>query len=224
MITFLRTATFVLLALCQSSFLQANEFVNLSLSGSEVLYPLPSGYCDVTEDFDGIMLKEFLDAQTMPGIPKAQAIVKLCDRGNEDTGYPWAWIGVLKNEPRVSQKNFNKMMASFLKNDDMLEKLNNKVMESNRELVEDFLGVETTNSTSKQRILWADDKSMLLGQKFTSNLGGDIIEEVILTSASVVNKLYVYTYIYNLKDALPSTADLSELLIDNASKLIDLNF
>lgn len=224
MITFLRTATFVLLALCQSSFLQANEFVNLSLSGSEVLYPLPSGYCDVTEDFDGIMLKEFLDAQTMPGIPKAQAIVKLCDRGNEDTGYPWAWIGVLKNEPRVSQKNFNKMMASFLKNDDMLEKLNNKVLESNRELVEDFLGVETTNSTSKQQILWADDKSMLLGQKFTSNLGGDIIEEVILTSASVVNNLYVYTYIYNLKDALPSTAELSELLIDNASKLNDLNF
>ena len=116
------------------------------------------------------------------------------------------------------------MMASFLKNDDMLEKLNNKVMESNREVVEDFLGVETTNSSSKQRILWADDNSMLLGQKFTSNLGGDIIEEVILTSVSVVNNLYVYTYIYNLKDASPSTAELSELLIDNASKLIDLNF
>ena len=224
MITFFKRATFVFLALCQSSFLHASEFVNLRLSGSEVLYPLPSGYCDVTEDFDGIMLKEFLDAQTMPGIPKAQAIVKFCDRGNEDTGYPWAWVGVLKNEPRVSQKNFNKMMASFLKNDDMLEKLNNKVMENNREVVEDFLGVETTNSASKQQILWADDKSMLLGQKITSNLGGDIIEEVILISASVVNNLYVYTYIYNLKDASPSTAELSELLIDNASKLIDLNF
>ena len=47
---------------------------------------------------------------------------------------------------------------------------------------------------------------------------------MILTSVSVVNNLYVYTYIYNLKDASPSTAELSELLIDNASKLIDLNF
>lgn len=224
MMTFLRTSTFVLIAVCQSAFLHASDFVNLKLSGSEVLYPLPSGYCDVTEDLDGIVLKDFLDAQAMPGIPQAQAILKLCSRGGDDTGYPWAWVGVLKNEPMVSQKSFNRMVAGFLKEDDLLEKLNNKVLESNRQTVVDFWGLEAENSSSKQRILWADDKSMLLGQKFTTNLGGDVIEEVILTSASVVNNLYVYTYLYNLKDALPSTAELSELLLDNASKLIDLNF
>ena len=216
--------TFILVASFQFSFSLANEFVNLRLSGSEILYPLPNGYCDVTEEPYGVMIKELLESQQVQGIPKAQAIVTLCNKGNEDNGYPWAWIGVLKNEPKMSQKNFNKTIAKFLKDDDLLEKLNNEVLESNRQVLEEFTGLETTNSATKQQILWADEKSILLGMIYKANFNGEIIEEVILMSTSVVDDLYVYTYFYNLKNAFPSTGELSELLIENASKLNDLNF
>ena len=222
MLKILGTIALILVTSSQSSFLKATEFVNLKLSGSELLYPLPSGYCDVTKDPDGIVLKRFLDNTKM--IVKSHTIVKLCNRGIEHTGYPWAWIGIMKNEPKWSQKDLNKYLAKLLKDEDKLEKLYNYAIEDNRQNMKESFGLETTLTITKQKILWADEKSIISGQILKTIIEGDLIEEVLLTSAYVVKDLIVYTYFYNLKDALPSTAELTKLLIENASKINDLNF
>ena len=207
----------------QPAFLLATELVKLKLNKSEILYPLPSEFFNITEEIDGIMIAEFLEKAAIPGIPKAQVIFKHCIH-SEITGYPWGWIGVNNNvAPRMSQSSVNKFMAKLLDKEDLLDKLYAKVQEKNTEAHNEF-GFEVTQNFDQQKILWADDNSLLVAQNMSGTLEGEALEEIIFTSTSVVGDLIVFTYIYNLKDADVSTAEMSKLLISNAAKLIELNF
>ena len=49
---------FLVVGLPTSSF--AQKVVNIEYLGGEVVYPLPRGFCDITEEIFGIMLKGFL--------------------------------------------------------------------------------------------------------------------------------------------------------------------
>ena len=46
----------------------ANNVERILFAGSELLYPLPEGFCNVTEDLQGIVLKDVLDKQKNPMI------------------------------------------------------------------------------------------------------------------------------------------------------------
>ena len=217
------SALIVLGLVFQPTFLLATEFVKLKLNKSEVLYPLPSEFCNITEEAVGIMMAEFLEAASVPGVPKPEVIFRHCLHG-EVTGYPWGWIGINRNEaPRMSQSSVNKFMAKLLDKEDLLDKLYDKVKEKNTEAHNEF-GFEVTQNFDQQKILWADDNSLLVAQNMSGTLEGETLEEIIFTSTSVVGDLIVFTYIYNLKDADVSTAEMSKLLISNAAKLIELNF
>ncbi len=56
----------------------AENVERILFSGSELLYPLPKGFCNITENLQGIMMKEILDKQKDPMIPVAQLIIGPC--------------------------------------------------------------------------------------------------------------------------------------------------
>ena len=57
----------------------------------------------------------------------------------------------------------------------------------------------------------------------SGQVDGTEIKEVYASSTTVLGDLYVYTYLYNLEDANLSLKQMSELLINNAPRLKDLN-
>ena len=77
---------------------------------------------------------------------------------------------------------------------------------------------------NEQKIIWADQDSILVVGNMSGQLDGKLIKEVYVTSTSALGELYVYTYLYNLEDVNPSLKQMSELLINNAPRLKALNW
>ena len=123
----------------------------------------------------------------------------------------------------VPQKTLNKMIAGLLNNEDMLDAINKNLTESNTKAMEEVFGVQSNFDTNKQQILWADENSILLIQNAIGKIEDIEITETILTSTSVIGNVFVYTYIYNLKNGQPSLKDLSTMLINNAPKIKRFN-
>ena len=213
---------FIFLALIHSFSARAETIEMISVSGSELRYPIPEGFCNITSDAHGIVLKEVLDQQQNPLVPEAQIIIANCDNDSLTPGYPWGWIGVVKNVA-FAQKTVNKMIAQALQNEALLEKLTEKAQESNKEAIEDLLGSETTIEMGKQQIIWADDNSILLALRSIGQVNNVEIRELALTSTTVIDDLYINTYLYNLENEAPTTQEMSKILIENAAKLKQLN-
>ena len=57
----------------------------------------------------------------------------------------------------------------------------------------------------------------------SGQVDGTEIKEVYATGTTALGDLYVYIYLYNLEDANLSLKQMSELLINNAPRLKDLN-
>ncbi len=201
----------------------ANNVERILFAGSELLYPLPEGFCNVTEDLQGIVLKDVLDKQKNPMIPVAQLIIAPCKPNISNSGYPWGWIGLMKDGSRLTQETFNKMMAKLLGNEDLMDKLTEQVQKTNNETMKEYFGVETTSEDNGQRIIWADKDSILLIGNMSGQLDNTIIKEVYVSSTTVIDDLYVYTYLYNLQGENPSGKQMSELLINNAPRIKKLN-
>ena len=214
--------TFIFLALIHSFSARAETIEMISISGSELRYPIPEGFCNITSDASGIILKEFLDQQQNPLIPKAQIIIANCDNDSSTPGYPWGWIGVVKNVA-FPQETVNKMTAQLLQNEALLEKLTEKVQEANKEAIEDLFGLETIVEVNKQKIIWADDNSILLAARSIGQVNNVEIRELTLTSTTVIEDLYINTYLYNLENKTPTMQEMSKILIENAAKLKQLN-
>ena len=123
----------------------------------------------------------------------------------------------------VPQKTLNKMIAGLLNNEDMLDAINKNLTESNNKAMEEVFGVQSNFDINKQQILWADENSILLIQNAIGKIEDIEITETILTSTSVIGNVFVYTYIYNLKNGQPSLKDLSTMLINNAPKIKRFN-
>ena len=115
------------------------------------------------------------------------------------------------------------MIAGLLNNEDMLDAINKNLTESNTKAMEEVFGVQSNFDTNKQQILWADENSILLIQNAIGKIEDIEITETILTSTSVIGNVFVYTYIYNLKNGQPSVRDLSTMLINNAPKIKRFN-
>ena len=201
----------------------AGDVERISFSGSTLLYPLPEGFCNVTDDLQGLLLKDLLDKQQDPMLPTAQIILAPCNQSPTNAGYPWGWVGLIKDANAVSQQQMNKIVAKLLQNEDLLNKLESKIGDGASKALDEVFGVEATLDSMAQRIVWADEDSNLLISTAVSKLDGVTIKEKIATSTTVVNDLYVYTYLYNLDGAEPSAKEMSYTLINNAPKLKTLN-
>ena len=121
-----------------ASIVNASSVVKLSIADQQLLYPLPSGYCNITDDVTGIFLNEFLAPQTKKlGLPKPQLFIAPCG-GDNSSGYPWLWVGLAKNNPIMSQNAANKFLAipaldslwCIVKHEKILEVVGNKKIES----------------------------------------------------------------------------------------------
>ena len=212
--------TFILLMQPTSGF--AENVERILFSGSELLYPLPKGFCNITQDAQGIIMMEFLGKQKGPMFPTPQLIIGPCQQYTANPGYPWGWIGLMKDGSKFTQKTFNKMMAKMMKNEDVMDELTESAIEKNSEAFDELFDVEVTQDV-KQRVIWADEDSILVLQNVTGQVEEKVFKEVIINSTTVIEDLYVYTYLYNLEGAVPSGKQMSKLLIDNAPAIKRLN-
>ena len=114
------------------------------------------------------------------------------------------------------------MMAKMMKNEDVMDELTESAIEKNSEAFDELFDVEVTQDV-KQRIIWADEDSILVLQNVTGQVEEKVFKEVIINSTTVIEDLYVYTYLYNLEGAVPSGKQMSKLLIDNAPAIKRLN-
>ena len=209
------------------SFFPANIFAQnverILFKGTELLYPLPKGYCNITEEMQGIMMKELIDQQKDPMLPVAQLIIAPCERSLSNPGYPWGWIGLMKDGSRINQETLNKMMVKLLANENLMEKLEKQVQKKSIEVLNEVFGVDATLENNEQKIIWADENSILVVGNMSGEVDGELIKEVYVTSTTALGELYVYTYLYNLEDVNPSLKQMSQLLINNAPRLKTLN-
>ena len=201
----------------------AQNVERILFKGSELLYPLPKGFCNITEEMQGIMMKELIDQQKDPMLPVAQVIIAPCERSVSNPGYPWGWIGLMKDGSRINQETLNKMMVKLLANENLMEKLEKQVQKKNIEVLNEVFGVDATLENNEQKIIWADENSILVVGNMSGQVDGELIKEVYVTSTTALGELYVYTYLYNLEDVHPSLKQMSQLLINNAPRLKALN-
>ena len=201
----------------------AENVERVLFAGSELLYPLPDGFCNITEDLQGIVLKEILDNQKNPMLPVAQLIIGPCQPQNPNSGYPWGWVGLMKDGSTLTQETLNRMMAKLMANGDLLKKLERQTAKKSSEALNELFGIELSMGANEQRIVWADKDSILILGKMSSQLDGNLITEVYTSSTTVIEDLYIYTYLYNLEGVNPSVKQMSKLLIDNAPALKKLN-
>ena len=201
----------------------AQNVERILFKGTELLYPLPKGYCNITEEMQGIMMKELIDQQKDPMLPVAQLIIAPCERSVSNPGYPWGWIGLMKDGSRINQETLNKMMVKLLANENLMEKLEKQVQKKSIEVLNEVFGVDATLENNEQKIIWADENSILVVGNMSGQVDGELIKEVYVTSTTALGELYVYTYLYNLEDVNPSLKQMSQLLINNAPRLKTLN-
>ena len=201
----------------------AQNVERILFKGTELLYPLPKGYCNITEEMQGIMMKELIDQQKDPMLPVAQLIIAPCERSVSNPGYPWGWIGLMKDGSRINQETLNKMMVKLLANENLMEKLEKQVQKKSIEVLNEVFGVDATLENNEQKIIWADENSILVVGNMSGEVDGELIKEVYVTSTTALGELYVYTYLYNLEDVNPSLKQMSQLLINNAPRLKTLN-
>ncbi len=201
----------------------ADNVERVLFEGSELLYPLPQDFCNVTEDLQGIVLKEVLDKQKNPMLPVAQLIIAPCQPSASNPAYPWGWIGLMKDNSRLTQETVNKMVAKLLANEDYLEKIVRQTHKKSSEVIDELFGVEATLEDNEQRIIWADEDSILLIGSMSGKFDGTMLKEVYLSSTTVIDNLYIYTYLYNLPGEKPSGKQMSKLLINNAPRIKKLN-
>ena len=201
----------------------ADNVEKIQFAGSELLYPLPKGFCNITEDFQGIMMMEILHKQEDPMSPTPQLIIGSCQQSKSNPGYPWGWIGLMKGSPTLTQETLNKIMAEMIKNEDLMDKLMENASKSNSDVFEEVFDVELTNESNEQRIIWADENSILVLSNISGQIDGNFFKEINISSTTVLEDLYVYTFLFNLEGANPSIKEMSKLLIDNAPVIKGLN-
>ena len=201
----------------------AQSVERILFKGSELLYPLPKGFCNITEEIQGIMMKDLIDKQKSPMLPVAQLIIAPCEPNTTNPGYPWGWVGMMKDGHGITQETLNKMMAKLLANDALLEKLKKQIQKKGTEVLSENYGIDMKLENNEQKIIWADKDSILVVGNMSGQIDGDVINEVYVTSTTALGDLYVYTYLYNLEDAIPSLKQMSKLLINNAPRLKALN-
>ena len=201
----------------------ATSIERISISGDTILYPLPEGFCNITDEPQGILLKGLLEKQqqSLQVIPKL--IFALCNPISPTSGYPWGWIGVRKDATTLPQKMLNTVLAKLLKDEDMLKKIQEKVFDNSMKAFDEVYGITAKVDSMTNRIVWADDDSILLITAAETKAEGIAIKETIATSATVVGNAYVYTYLYALDGADPSAKDMTYILINNAPRLKMLN-
>ena len=129
----------------------------------------------------------------------------------------------MKDGSRIKQETLNKMMFKLLANEDLMEKLEKQVHKKGKEVLNELFGIDAKLENNEQKIIWADQDSILVVGNMSGQLDGKLIKEVYVTSTSALGELYVYTYLYNLEDVNPSLKQMSELLINNAPRLKALN-
>ena len=126
----------------------AQSVERIVFKGSELLYPIPKGFCNITDEIQGIMMKELIDKQKDPMLPVAQSVIAPCERNISNPWYPWSWIGLMKEGPNISQETQNRMMAKILENAALIEKLFKKKVQR---YLTNFFGVEAKLKNNKKK-------------------------------------------------------------------------
>ena len=98
----------------------------------------------------------------------------------------------------TTESQDNKMTVKLLTDEDLVEKLLKQLEDKNTEVVKEFYGVDTKIDSNEQRVIWADKDSILLVGNRAGQVDGTAIKEVFVSSTTVIDDLFIYTFIYKL--------------------------
>jgi len=205
----------------------SDKHVNISLKGTKFIYPLPVGWCDITQTESGINALSYLQAvnnQADVGI-NVRLILKPCKRIS--SAYPWAYVALseLDKFSGSSQYVFNQTMKRFLNTgfpDEVLDSLSKSVSDNSKEMFDVEIKSDSS-AVNNSVILKSDDNSLSFYAEQTSKVGGEILHEFTLTSLTTVKGKSVNTYYFNdVTESYYNTNNV-KLLIENAKNIAELN-
>ena len=184
-----------------------------SQSGDRLRVALPSGYCDISNTYEGRSISNHLN-DTLNRVPEfyliAKIVFNLCD---QEYGYPWGYILLRdkKYSSSFTQEKFNELESSGFSKD-YLKGIQDKVNDAH-DLNDADIEIITMGTPE---VLWQDNNALIFFQKLMGSHEGNVGIEVY-TAGGIVYKNYgVFTYIYEL-DGEDNPLKNAQLLL-NAAK------
>ena len=92
----------------------------------------------------------------------------------------------MKDGSNISQETLNIMMAKILESEDLIEKLEKKILKKGSEVFHKVFGVEAKLKINEQKIIWADKDSILVVGNLSGQVDGTEIKEVYATSTTAL--------------------------------------
>ena len=203
-----------------SSVYAGGQRVVFDIRGSEISIDLPSGHCEITQTETGKALKKFLQAggQFSADMPEVEVIFASCSGLKR---HPWGWIGSMKDDlAGVSQSMFNQYSEENLGGviadlDVEIEAIRSK------KTFEDVTGFGIENQAlGKPVSLIASEQQYLFGLSRSTDIDGDTVNEMILTSSMVRDGNVIYMYAYELQEHSDSIIRLINELESSANSLL----
>ena len=186
----------------------SNDILSIEYNNKEIKLSFPNNYCDITKNFDGIFLKNYLDEQYTSGIgPEAKVIFKLC---NSIDSYPWGYVGLVPHENNIfmSQTSYNKLIKKTLGNEKLFDKLIDSVEEHHENLLSSDYGVSSElNFGTKPGVVWEDEDVIVIKVVNEGFIENEKFIEVTIGSITVLKDSIITYYII---DNINSSGKLDE--------------
>jgi len=201
--------------------------IKLSTDSGEVVYSLPTGWCNITETETGKLLFAYIQDvinSSKAGVD-ARLILKKCDSSNEV--YPWGYVG-LKEVDKLSgapQSLINKNVKDAL----YLGVLDNRLKDiekAHSKLADKYFDLEMTSDSSslnKSKILREDKNSITFSTEYTSYIEAEKITEFVITSLTLAKEQVIGTYLYNIDTSVDANKPTIDAVLSNAKKIADAN-
>ena len=196
----------------------------ISISSGEIVTDvvLPESLCDISDNYEGYLISEFLTKQreSISSLPEALGIIGKCG-AYEDLLYPWGYIAFVRNSKYTNtQEKYNKYITKYMASQqDVLGELIEKLVEDieRSEIFEDDYGMELDEfEMGEFKVIKATDDAIHLLTIISFELNGIAGKEVGTMSQQVrgdqVLTIYLYDQLENIADALRRVNSMDETL------------
>lgn len=204
------------------------EFKKVYFSGKNYNISIPRGFCDISNTVIGKFLFQHIEESqknTNLKATKLKLIIAHCNY-NENNIYPWGYIGLLKKTKNFSQKTYNDVVSKLFDDKNLMNDLSeltskavNKTM--NKYFSEKKNGVNTLQTPE---VLYKDEYSIIYRAMNTGMFEGEIVNEVVVSSSSVLTDVIINTYLNNELNEEPNSFSLAGVLIENSKLNFESNY
>jgi len=193
--------------------------------------PIPKGFCNITDDFYGQHLLDFLK-QSMKNAnyaPTPKVIFANCNYLESEMYYPWGYIGVGKDTypKNYSQDSLNKELAYLFGQEDFIEDMKSLVQKDVGSAVEEIFEREgmnmNYNAIQNLNVVWADENGFTINILNSGNIDGENHVELTHGTMSLLKQNIIYYYITDEFSSGNNYKSTALKLINNSEILQNIN-